>query len=130
MFFEIERILKHHKPKAFLLENVRGLKSHDKGNTFQTIINHLEKLGYTVKHEILSAKDFGLPQNRPRIYIVGFLDKKEAEKFSFPLPTGKKTLLGNILEKGPVDDKYTISDKLWACHQRRRKRQWVRLQPF
>lgn len=118
MFFEIERILKEKKPKAFLLENVKGLKSHDKGRTLSVILESLKNLGYHVKFEVLSAKDFGLPQNRPRIYLVGFLSEKSFDMFSFPAPLGLKTSLGSILEK-KVDPKYTISDKLWAGHKRR-----------
>ena len=120
LFFEIERILSAKKPKAFLLENVKGLKSHDKGRTFQTILDHLDKLGYHVKHQILNAKDFGLPQNRERIYLVGFLDEDKSNNFSFPVPPKTPTKLGTILEPKP-DPKYTISDKLWAGHQRRKK---------
>ncbi|MCJ8343790.1 MAG: DNA cytosine methyltransferase [Cetobacterium sp.] len=117
LFFDVARIIKYHKPKAFLLENVKGLKSHNKGNTFKTIINTLTDLGYTVQYKILAAKDFGVPQNRERIYIVGFLD--ETIDFDFPMPLDKKIKVGDILDK-VVDPKYTISDKLWAGHQRRK----------
>lgn len=118
LFFDIERILDAKKPQAFLLENVKQLKGHDKGRTLSTIIQHLKNIGYTnVQHQVLKAKEFGLPQNRERIYIVGFLDS--SVKFIFPEPTNEPTLVGNILEKN-VDDKYTISDKLWEGHQRRK----------
>lgn len=118
LFFDIERILKEKKPQAFLLENVKQLKGHDKGNTLKTIIEHLKNIGYTnIQYEILKAREFGLPQNRERIYIVGFLD--ENIKFDFPKPTSEPTKVGNILEK-IVDVKYTISDKLWQGHQRRK----------
>lgn len=118
LFFDIERILISKKPQAFLLENVKQLKSHDKGNTLTTIINHLKKIGYeNIKYEILKAKEFGLPQNRERIYIVGFLDN--SIKFNFPLPPKTPTKVGDILENN-VDNKYTISDKLWEGHQRRK----------
>lgn len=116
LFFDILRILKHHKPKVFLLENVKNLVSHDKGNTFKVILNKLKELNYNVFHKVLNAKDFGLPQNRARIYIVGFLDNLE---FTFPEPTFVPTVLSSILES-VVDSKYTISDKLWAGHQRRK----------
>ncbi|MFI3307956.1 MAG: DNA cytosine methyltransferase [Mycoplasmatota bacterium] len=119
MFFEVERILEEHKPQCFMLENVKGLLSHDKGNTFKTMIDILEnKLKYKIYYEVLNAKDFGVPQNRQRIIIVGFLNHNV--KFNFPKPTGEKTKLGNILEE-KVDDKYTISDRLWASHQRRKE---------
>ncbi|HIP26728.1 MAG TPA: DNA cytosine methyltransferase [Flavobacteriaceae bacterium] len=120
LFFEIERIIKQKKPKAFLLENVKGLKGHDKGNTFKVIKKSLEDLGYFVDDKILAARDFGLPQNRERIYIVGFLKEEHLKKFKYPEPLNIKTRLGDILEKS-VDEKYTISDKLWAGHQRRKR---------
>lgn len=119
LFFDIERILLHKKPQAFLLENVKQLKGHDKGRTLETIISHLKKIGYNnVKYQVLRARDFGLPQNRERIYIVGFLD--DSIEFQFPEPTFEPTRVGDILENN-VDEKYTISDKLWAGHQRRKK---------
>ncbi|WP_151193831.1 DNA cytosine methyltransferase [Cysteiniphilum sp. JM-1] len=118
LFFDIERILKYRKPKAFLLENVKQLKGHDKGNTLKTILDHLHGIGYkNTKYEVLKARDFGIPQNRERIYIVGFLD--ENIKFDFPNPLNKKTRVGDILEDN-VDDKYTISDRLWSGHKRRK----------
>lgn len=119
LFFEIERILKDKKPQSFLLENVKGLKGHDKGKTFQVILEALKAIGYHVKYEVLSATDFNLPQNRQRIYIVGFLDKETSEKFKFPLAIKKDIKFGDILEKS-VDSKYTLTDKLWAGHQRRK----------
>ena len=74
LFFEIARILKDKKPKYFLLENVKGLLSHDKGNTFQVIMTELINLGYNVRWDVLNSKDFDVPQNRERIYIRGALD--------------------------------------------------------
>ena len=118
LFFDIERILLSKKPKAFLLENVKQLKGHDKGRTLKTIIEHLKLAGYeNVQTKILRARDFGLPQNRERIFIVGFSNKKV--KFDFPEPSKIKTRVGDILEK-KADKKYTISDKLWEGHQRRK----------
>ncbi|WP_278850467.1 DNA (cytosine-5-)-methyltransferase [Thomasclavelia spiroformis] len=121
LFFEIVRILKEKRPKAFLLENVKNLKSHNKGHTYNIIEKTLKDLGYDVQATTLKAKDFGLPQNRERIYIVGFEKKKvpNYEDFNFPLPSSKKTNVGSILEK-KVDEKYTISDNLWKGHQRRK----------
>ncbi|WP_095225830.1 DNA cytosine methyltransferase [Helicobacter sp. 12S02634-8] len=119
MFFEIARILKFHKPKCFMLENVKGLLNHNSGNTFKTIKNILEEdLKYKVFFKILNAKDYGVPQNRERIIIVGFKNHKVA--FDFPQPHEQKIKLGDILEKSP-DPKYTISDHLWASHQRRKE---------
>lgn len=118
LFFDIERILAFHKPEAFLLENVKNFRNHDNGNTFRVIKNHLEALGYRVFDKVLNAKDFGVPQNRERIFIVGFLNHEH--EFEFPEPSGIKTKVGNILEKN-VSDRYTISDRLWAGHKRRKK---------
>ncbi len=124
MFFEIERILKEKRPKAFLLENVKQLQGHNKGNTLKVILDHLDTLNYAVDYKILRAADFGVPQNRERIYIVGF-DRTHFKltnhfKFNFPVPLHSKTRLGDILESD-VDEKYTISDKLYQGHLRRKK---------
>lgn len=122
LFFEIARIIKHCRPKAFLLENVKNLKSHDNGRTYKTIENTLKNLNYEVYNIILKAKDFGVPQNRQRIYIVGF-DKEQVNNFkdfTFPKPPMCETCLGDILQEN-VLDKYTISDALWQGHQRRKK---------
>ncbi|RIY31186.1 DNA (cytosine-5-)-methyltransferase [Psittacicella hinzii] len=121
LFFDIARIIKAKRPKAFLLENVKNLKSHDKGKTFAVIMETLNDLGYAVSSTILRARDFGVPQNRERIYIVGF-DKEQISNyadFQFPQATNTPTKVGDILENN-VSDKYTISDKLWEGHQRRK----------
>ena len=121
LFFEIERIIKSKRPKAFLLENVKNLKSHDKGKTFSVIKKSLEDLGYAVYDSVFKAKDFGVPQNRERIYIVGF-DKHTVfnyATFEFPNPLKTEICVGDILEKD-VPEKYTISDALWEGHQRRK----------
>lgn len=123
LFFDIARILQAKRPKAFLLENVRNLVSHDHGKTFEVITSTLDELGYELYYRVLSSKDYGVPQNRQRIYIVGF-DREQvpfASCFAFPEPTSPADLkLGQILEQN-VDPKYTISDKLWDGHQRRRR---------
>lgn len=121
LFFDIARIIKEKRPKAFLLENVKNLKTHDKGRTFKVIEKTLKDLDYEVHNILFKAKDFGLPQNRERIYIVGF-DKKQVKNykhFKFPTPPMSETRLGDILQNN-VSDKYTISDKLWTGHQRRK----------
>jgi DNA (cytosine-5)-methyltransferase 1 len=117
LFFDIERILLEKRPKAFLLENVKQLKGHDNGRTLETILEHLKAAGYEAHCQVLRARDFGVPQNRERIYIVGFL--KHGLPFKFPHPLSIKTRVGDILESN-VADKYTISDKLWVGHQRRK----------
>lgn len=118
LFFEVARIVKHHKPQVVFLENVKGFVNHDKGNTFKVVKNTLEDIGYKVFAKVLNAKDFGVPQNRERIYIIAFLD--HSIEFSFPTPLNTQTKVGDILSE-QVDEKYTISDKLWAGHQRRKK---------
>jgi len=109
-FFEIERILKAKKPKLFLLENVPNLEKINNGETFQFILSHLKELGYKLNYTILSGKDFGVPQNRSRIYIVGCLD--HAKEIEFPKPLGVKTQVSDILEKN-VDATYRLSDCRW-----------------
>lgn len=122
LFFDVARIAKKHKPKIIFLENVKGFKNHDKGKTLSIVKQTLIDLGYEVFYEILNAKNFGVPQNRERIYIVAFLkDKNKKISFNFEKlkEYKKESKLGNILEKN-VDEKYTISDRLWEGHQRRK----------
>lgn len=113
LFFKIAEILEKKRPKAFMLENVKNLRNHDKGNTFKVIKGTLEELGYVVFSDVLDAVNF-VPQHRERLFIVGF-DKKTFGKdpdFSFPKLPKKKPLMKTILKKN-VDDKYILSDKLW-----------------
>ncbi len=118
LFFNIAEIIKYHKPKVVFLENVKNFRRHEGGKTFEVVKGVLEELGYTVFDKILNAKDFGVPQNRERIFIIAF--KNNVKNFEFPAPLKKRIKVGDILEKN-VDKKYTISDKLWAGHQRRKK---------
>ena len=104
MFFEIERILKHHHTPYIMLENVKQLVGHDKGRTFKVILDHLGKLGYHVKWKVLNALDFGLPQKRERVIIVGFLNKNDYEAFNFDF-TPKRYDLHDILEPDDEVDK-------------------------
>lgn len=104
MFFEVARIIKYHRPKVFLLENVKQLTTHDKGKTFDVIQSTLKELGYSIKWEVLNALDFGLPQKRERVIIVGFKDSRLCEKFSFDFPR-KTYTLADILEKDNDADK-------------------------
>lgn len=110
LFFDIERILKEKHPKAFMLENVRNLVAHDGGNTFKVIREHLEALGYHVYAKVLNAMDFGVPQKRERIIIVGFLDDVEF-KFPDPVPEDERQTLSDILEVN-VDKKYYVRDAI------------------
>lgn len=118
LFFEIARIIRFHRPKVVFLENVKGLQNHNKGQTLQTILRILKELEYKVFVQVLNAKDFGIPQNRERIYLVCFRNQKI--NFFFPQSQNVKTNLGSILEED-VNKKYTISDKLWMGHQKRKK---------
>lgn len=120
LFFDVARIIKHHKPAMVLLENVKGFAKHDKGNTMRVVTGILEQLGYNVSSKILNAKHFGLPQNRERIYIVAL--KRSVfgpTPFTFPKGSHRPTRLGNILEQR-VHARYTLSDALWAGHVRRK----------
>ncbi|OGD68350.1 DNA (cytosine-5-)-methyltransferase [Candidatus Campbellbacteria bacterium RIFCSPLOWO2_01_FULL_34_15] len=111
LFFDVARILEERKPQGFLLENVKNLKSHDNGKTFKVIKQTLEDLGYHLKVEVLNTMDYGnIPQNRERIYIVGFKDKKHYENFEFPKPTKLKIKVTDLLEK-EVPEKYYYKDK-------------------
>jgi len=128
LFFDVERLLKKYKPKAFLLENVRGLTSHDKGRTFKTIINSLESIGYKVEFRLLNSSNFNVAQNRVRIYIVGILEndftlsinsdvgasdshkfKKKNGQFSLFGDLPKPTVVSDILLENP-DEKYFCSE--------------------
>ncbi len=110
LFFNIEAILKAKCPEAFLLENVKRLTTHDNGNTFAVILDRLNKLGYTVYHKVLNSLDFGLPQKRERIYIVGF---KNPIQFKFPKPLGYFKPLSEILEKEEdVPSSYFLSETI------------------
>ena len=124
LFFNIEEIIAEKRPKAFLLENVKQLKGHDHGRTYKVIEEHLKNLEYTVSSAVLRAGDFGVPQNRERIYIVGFdrerFNLPKDYQFAFPVPPKTPTRLGDILEKN-VDPKYTISEKLYEGHKRRKE---------
>ena len=114
LFFDVCRIIKEKQPSAFLLENVKNLKSHDKGNTFKVIINALEKeLNYDIHYKVIDAGKV-VPQHRERIFIVGF---REPLDFKFPELVDKRPVLGDVLEDS-VDEKYTLKDGTWNALQR------------
>ena len=126
LFFEIERILREKMPKAFLLENVRNLTSHDKGRTFKIILERLQNLGYFTHFAVLNALDFGLPQKRERIIICGF-----REKLDFAFPSGiyalggdyhKAKSLSEILESR-VDKKYFVNENIKTSRIARMKKE-------
>ena len=115
LFFEIEDILRKHQPKAFFLENVKGLAIHDKGRTLATILNHLDNAGYdVVPPQILNAMDYGVPQHRERIYIIGFRKDLHIDiaKFQYPEPTTtgeNRPKFRDVMEKKEVSVKYYLS---------------------
>lgn len=138
LFHDIANILQHKRPRFALLENVRGLISNDRGRTLKVILQTLTAIGYScniskeiiekgttkeiqehAKKMVLKSVDFGIPQNRQRIYIVLWLDGL-VEEFSYPEPLKVNTKVSDVLEKEP-DPKLTISDRLWAGHQRRKE---------
>ena len=117
LFFDIVRIIREKKPRAFLLENVKNLKSHDKGNTFRVIMKKLrEELGYDVHYKIVDASSV-VPQHRERIFIVGF---RKPMDFEFPKLADKRPKLNDVLEK-KVDGKYTLTDGTWKALQRHKE---------
>lgn len=117
LFFDIARILKYKKPKSFMLENVKNLVSHDKGNTFKVIRNTLTELGYSIHYQVLDSKHF-VPQHRERIIIVGFRKDifKGKEDFKFPKLPYPSAKIRDILEE-KIEEKYTLTDKLWTYLQ-------------
>jgi DNA (cytosine-5)-methyltransferase 1 len=119
LFFEIARILKQKKPKMFVLENVKQLKSHNRGKTLKTILETLDGLGYKVYSDVLNALNFGLPQKRERIIIVGFLDK--SINFSFPKLKHQGKLENILEEENVVDNKYFASEKIIAKRKAKHK---------
>lgn len=125
LFFEVARIIKEKQPKAFFLENVKGLTNHQQGKTLQTILNVLTNdLEYIVPNpQIINAKDFGVPQNRERVFIIGF--RKDyadiASKFKYPTPRKIEIKLKDILEENEVSSKYYISTKYVECLKRHKE---------
>lgn len=111
LFFDVVRICEYHKPEVIFCENVKNLVSHDRGRTFKVIKGALEEIGYKVFHQVLNSKDFGVPQNRERIYIVAFREDIAPDNFVFPAGESyNETSLGDILDPSPIPSKYYLSD--------------------
>lgn len=110
LFQDVVRICEYHKPKVVFCENVKGLTIHDKGRTFKVISKAFEQIGYTVCYKILNSKDFGVPQNRERIYIVCFRKDIDCSMFEFPIGTDDKATIKDILDEAPISPKYYLSD--------------------
>lgn len=116
LFFEVARILEVKQPSAFLLENVKNLKSHDKGRTFKVISATLEQLGYRLFTKVVDAAHY-VPQHRERIFLVGLKETRFPDlEFDFPTPPRTQVKIADILDE-EVDSKYTISDHLWSYLQ-------------
>jgi DNA (cytosine-5)-methyltransferase 1 len=124
LFFDVARIIKARRPDAFLLENVKGLVGHDKGKTLSVILRTLrEDLGYFVPEpQIMNAKNFGVPQNRERIFIVGFKSKAAAERFVYPKPLKVKKTIADIKEKEVVPVRYYLSNQYLTTLKEHRRR--------
>lgn len=110
LFQDVVRICEEHKPKIIFCENVKGLTIHDHGNTFKVIKGAFEELGYKVFTQILNSKNFGVPQNRERIYLVCFRNDIAPESFSFPKGSEQTPCIRDILDTAPVPPKYYLSD--------------------
>ena len=110
LFFDVARISEYHKPKVIFCENVKNLVNHDKGKTFKVITRILENLGYKVYEKVLNSKNFGVPQNRERIYIVAFREDIDSSDFSFPEETADSKVIADIMEEKEVSPKYYLSD--------------------
>lgn len=115
LFFNVAKIISVKRPRAFILENVKNLKNHDKGNTFGVITRTLAELGYYFDAHVIDARHW-VPQHRERIFIVGFRDEVDHERFEWPVPPKTTPVFGDVLER-KVDPKYTLTDRLWAYLQ-------------
>lgn len=127
LFFDVAKILDTKKPQAVLLENVRGLMRHDSGKTFKRILGVLNDLGYKCSHTLLNSKDFGVPQNRPRVYIVAIMRRcgespDDIFEFPFPRATDSTKRLRDILRPNPVEETYYLSKAYWDTLLRHKKR--------
>lgn len=110
LFFEFARCVKEFQPKVFIYENVKGLLSHDQGRTFATVLNTFNELGYNYHYQVLNAKDYGIPQSRQRIFVIGFRDHDLGKNFKFPEKQELKYTMADFLI-GKVDAKYSLTPK-------------------
>lgn len=122
LFFDMLRICtdRDNKPKVIFCENVKGLPIHDRGRTFETILGALREEGYIPFYKVLNSKNFGVPQNRERIYIVAFREDIAPETFDFPTHAGKKKTIEDILDDAPISPKYYLSDVYMETLRRHR----------
>lgn len=122
LFLDVARICEYHKPKVIFCENVKGLTIHDKGNTFRVICETFKDLGYKVFYKILNSKDFGVPQQRERIYLVCFRNDIAPETFEFPEGSRSKVCIADIMDAAPVPSKYYLSETYLETLKRHRQR--------
>ncbi|MBR0261092.1 MAG: HpaII family restriction endonuclease [Selenomonadaceae bacterium] len=122
LFLDVIRICDYHKPKIIFCENVKGLVNHDKGRTFKIICNAFEQIGYKIFYKVLNSRDFGLAQNRERIYIVCFRNDIAPENFNFPTPIDERCSIRDILEYAPIASKYYLSDVYLETLRKHRQR--------
>lgn len=122
LFQDVARICEYHKPKVIFCENVKGLVIHDKGKTFKIICQTFEEIGYKVFSDVLNSKNFGVPQNRERIYIVAFRNDIAPKEFIFPKCTDDTKRIKDIIEENPVPAKYYLSDVYVATLRRHKAR--------
>lgn len=122
LFQDVVRICEYHKPKVIFCENVKGLTIHDGGRTFKVIKRAFEQIGYTVYDKVLNSKDFGVPQNRERIYIVAFRNDIDSSGFTFPIGTDSETKIKDIMEEDVVSVKYYLSTTYLDTLKRHKER--------
>ena len=112
LFFEMVKILRERQPRFFIAENVKGLLSANKGKAFPMIIEEFENAGYKVVHRLLNAEEYGVPQRRQRVVIVGFRDEEDYNRFSYPTPIDSRKTLGDVIDlAADNDDKWFFSQK-------------------
>lgn len=122
LFQDVVRICEYHRPKVIFCENVKGLTIHDGGRTFKVIKRAFEQIGYTVYDKVLNSKDFGVPQNRERIYIVAFRNDIDSSRFEFPVGTDSETKIKDIMEEDVVSVKYYLSTTYLDTLKRHKER--------
>ena len=126
LFQDVVRICEAHRPMVIFCENVKGLVQHDRGRTFEVIVGAFEEIGYRVFHKVLNSRDFGVPQNRERIYLVCFRDDVAPDAFEFPSGVGSSKTIRDILEDAPISPRYYLSDSYLAFLRAHRARHEAR----
>lgn len=126
LFEDVVRICDYHHPRVIFCENVKGLVSHDRGRTFKVITRAFEQIGYTVYSQVLNSKDFGVPQNRERIYIVAFREDIDSSSFAFPIGRDDGSCIKDIMEEEPVNTKYYLSTTYLDALEKHKERNKAR----